>query len=304
MRVFDARGNNIEALAFSPGGRFLTVGSYSGMFEVWNPSGAATRFRVTGRLTQFAFHPRLPLAFAVIGRSFWSLVHTEGAMALRDELCTHTDRFALSPDGSAAVVSGRFDLNLSGNRLRMFDVSGDGLVTSRWADPPEGAGNLHGGLTWVPGTERFAVAELTGNYPNQRALITLRDTATGGIVATRDRAGPTDNDLAASPDGTLIAATGATISIWPRADLTLSPHVIRNDGKKHFTGIAFHPSGRVLAATSNDTTVKLYDTTTWGTARTFTWDIGRMRSIAFSPDGTLAAVGSDSGKVVVWDVDP
>jgi WD40 repeat protein len=38
-------------------------------------------------------------------------------------------------------------------------------------------------------------------------------------------------------------------------------------------------------------------------ARTFTWDIGRMRSIAFSPDGALAAAGGDTGKVVVWDVD-
>ncbi len=79
--------------------------------------------------------------------------------------------------------------------------------------------------------------------------------------------------------------------------------VVENDNKKHFTGIAFHPSGRYLAATSNDATVKLYDTTTWEVARTFTWEIGRMRSIAFSPDGTLAAAGSDTGKVVVWDVD-
>ena len=36
---------------------------------------------------------------------------------------------------------------------------------------------------------------------------------------------------------------------------------------------------------------------------TFTWDVGRLRSVAFSPDGTRAAVGSDTGKVVVWDVD-
>jgi WD40 repeat protein len=49
--------------------------------------------------------------------------------------------------------------------------------------------------------------------------------------------------------------------------------------------------------------VKLYDTSTWEVARTFTWDIGKMRSIAFSRDGALAAAGSDTGKVVVWDVD-
>jgi WD40 repeat protein len=77
----------------------------------------------------------------------------------------------------------------------------------------------------------------------------------------------------------------------------------QNENSHQFTGIAFHPSGRYLAATSNDATVKLYDTTTWQVAKTYTWDIGRMRSIAFSPDGTLAAAGSDTGKVVVWDVD-
>src|SRR5207253_1850182 len=32
-------------------------------------------------------------------------------------------------------------------------------------------------------------------------------------------------------------------------------------------------------------------------------EVRKMRSIAFSPDGALAAAGSDTGKVVVWDVD-
>jgi WD40 repeat protein len=37
--------------------------------------------------------------------------------------------------------------------------------------------------------------------------------------------------------------------------------------------------------------------------RTFSWDIGRVRSVAFSPDGAVAAAGGDTGKVVVWGVD-
>jgi WD40 repeat protein len=91
--------------------------------------------------------------------------------------------------------------------------------------------------------------------------------------------------------------------VYNARNLNGKPTFVRPHGRHHFTGVAFHPSGRYLAATSNDATVKLYDTNTWEVARTFTWNIGRMRSIAFSPDGALAAAGSDTGKVVVWDVD-
>jgi WD40 repeat protein len=106
-----------------------------------------------------------------------------------------------------------------------------------------------------------------------------------------------------SPDGTLIAVSKTTISAWSGSDLSCAPQEIRNDNRKHFTGVTFHPSGRYLAATSNDTTVKLYNAATWEVDRVLTWNIGRLRSIAFSPDGMLAAAGSDTGKVIVWDVD-
>ena len=59
--------------------------------------------------------------------------------------------------------------------------------------------------------------------------------------------------------------------------------------------------------------VKLYDTATWRVAREFAWDIGELRAVCFSPDGTRAAtiaVGKSkgrgknaSGRAVVWDMD-
>ena len=96
---------------------------------------------------------------------------------------------------------------------------------------------------------------------------------------------------------------GISIWTWDAALLDQRPKQLKGESRQHLTNIAFHPSGRYLAVTSNDTTVKLYDTATWQLAKTFTWNIGRLRSIAFSPDGLLAAAGSDSGKIVVWDVD-
>ena len=93
------------------------------------------------------------------------------------------------------------------------------------------------------------------------------------------------------------------LHIWSALKLEEAPRTLTNDTLSHFTAIAFHPSGQYLAATSNDETVKFFSTATWQEAKRFTWEIGKMRSVAFSRDGMLAAAGSDSGKVVVWDVD-
>jgi WD40 repeat protein len=115
-------------------------------------------------------------------------------------------------------------------------------------------------------------------------------------------AGPRSTVL--STDGRLVAAWYARhLTVWRTDDPKQLPVRIKNDGTKHLTGGAFHPSGRFLAATSNDTTVKLYDTTTWRVSTTLAWQIGRLRCVAFSPDGCRAAVGSDQGRILIWDVD-
>ncbi len=100
----------------------------------------------------------------------------------------------------------------------------------------------------------------------------------------------------------LAAACGAAVYVWETANLVAKPIKLFDSGRMAVTGIAFHPSGRLLAATSNDSNVRLYCTTSWQTVHTFAWEVGRLRSIAFSPCGLLAAAGSDTGKVVVWDV--
>ncbi|WP_439632173.1 WD40 repeat domain-containing protein [Gemmata sp.] len=152
----------------------------------------------------------------------------------------------------------------------------------------------------LPDGNRFVTVEW--NWVFLPKLV-VRSVSTGEALAAASIAGREAPSVGVAPDGSrVVVAVLKSLYVFSADDLEQERH-IKNDGRKHFTGIAFHPSGRYLAATSNDQTVKLYDTESWQVAKTYTWDVGRMRSVAFSPDGTLAAAGSDTGKVVVWDVD-
>jgi WD40 repeat protein len=132
----------------------------------------------------------------------------------------------------------------------------------------------------------------------------IRNSESGALLEKAPFPSRTIQQLVFSPDGRWLAVrAGPAVLALDGRNLHDKPIKLRGEGRGNFTDIAFHPSNRFLAATSNDQTVKLYDTESWELAKTYTWDIGRMRSIAFSPDGTLAAAGSDTGKVVVWDVD-
>lgn len=163
---------------------------------------------------------------------------------------------------------------------------------------------------WVPRSVTFLASGqtiVTADTAFRRdgaSRLAVRDAVTGRVLREVSCPAKELKELVAAENGRwLLLLAGRTIWVWSVDDWSATPKKILNDARPHFTGVAFHPSGQHLAATSNDTTVKLYDTATWQVAKTFTWNVGRLRSIAFSPDGMLAAVGSDTGKIVVWDVD-
>jgi WD40 repeat protein len=157
-----------------------------------------------------------------------------------------------------------------------------------------------------PKAPRLITQDLEGGVAvrDQVYELTVRDPATGRPRKKVPVPGRTVDQLLFSPDGAwLVARAGPSLLVWDAADLGGKPRKVRGVGKGHFTGLAFHPTGRSLAATSNGRTVNLYDATTWQPAQTCSWDLGRMRSVAFSPDGDRAAAGSDTGQIVVWDID-
>jgi WD40 repeat protein len=77
----------------------------------------------------------------------------------------------------------------------------------------------------------------------------------------------------------------------------------QNASSRHFTSVAFSRDGTRLATTSNDTAATVWGTSIWEVRKRYEWQIGRLRTVCFAPDGLRCAAGSDTGQVVVWDLD-
>lgn len=108
--------------------------------------------------------------------------------------------------------------------------------------------------------------------------------------------------LAFSPCGrTLIYTAGRTLFVWDvaKARETKRFHL----DTKPFRDAVFTPCGRRLITASTDGTARVWDTADWTCERTLAWKVGPLCAVAISPDGHRAACGSDTGRVVVWDLE-
>lgn len=303
----------VDGLAFGPDGRSLAAAGSTAGLQLWDDvhsnktprtfkhpesaqCGGPVEFRGDGRFVMCG-SDRGPVVWSLDG----SHIVTVPSAAF-GALC----HAAFAPDDSLLVTDYRQNAypHLGVIELRpLFEPTAANAV---WAHPTL---DIPGQAPIVSedGATFAAYHAAVADSRRRRHAVVTHDLRTGRVLRT---SGP-------GPDGAGLSAVGLRygflaqigdrqISAWKIDDSNDWQQPIvsaKNNHKRNVTGIAFHPSGRYLAATSNDETVKLYDTITWEVARTFTWDVGRMRSIAFSPDGTLAAAGSDKGKVVVWDVD-
>ncbi len=294
----------IDELAFSPDGGTVAAPAGAAGLCLWTPLAAGAKAEVLKPPVKVVKR----LAFAPDGRTLYAGNDLLCAFDLATRSGSVVDipqwgalKFGVSPDGARLVVA-ETQRETDATRITVWK-------TDALDDPPRAVtapSLVYSPPLFPPAGDRFLVLEGTLRPHMAWEYRRVTRSAETGEVIEQSPPFPDDPDqMILSPDGRTVACrTRAVIRVYPAtggwgADVP----TIKNDGKQHFTGIAYHPSGGLLAATSNDKTVKLYDTASGALARAFTWDIGRMRSVAFSPDGLLAAAGSDTGKVVVWDAD-
>jgi WD40 repeat protein len=310
MQILKPGGKNVLHIAFSADGRTIAIPSWKKGLLVWNTASWG-KPRILKALGGGYYYG--PVQFSADGQF---LTYRGGSDTVLGSL-TGTDIrpipiikaphaaiiATIVPTTSELIVCEINPISIMHGevrtRIELRPLADPKPEAAKWSIPT--ARLVRGCVHLFPARDKIITHEIE-RY-SEWVLVT-RDLETGKeLQATAPESTTTDYMSFAASGGFLAMTRHRSLKIWRDANLSAPFLILTNDTPKHFTGLAFHPSGRYLAATSNDETVKLYDTTTWEVAKTYTWNIGRMRSIAFSPDGTLAAAGSDTGKVVVWDVD-
>jgi WD40 repeat protein len=311
MIVLEGLRREVRALAFGHDGRELVAGGgYDKAVEIWDTT-AGTVNRAFGQLTTsasdpLAVNPRLGWKYASTGYGKFNAQSPDGVWFPVDELGPkvygQAVAFAVRPDGERVVVG--YDHNCL---VAAFAQRKDRPPRPLWhrpVDPTDKTGLLRlRGLAYFPEGARFAALEQTYRTGGT-SRFTVRGDTTGDVISAVPVPAAEPTQIRISPDGaSVVVRCGQVLNVWDATNFARPPVRVANDNRKHFTCVAFHPSGRFLAATSRDETVKLFDARTWKVARTFTWDVGKLHSVCFSPDGTRAAVGSAAGQIVMWDVD-
>ena len=320
------------ALAFSPDDRQIAAGFTNGTIRLWNADTAAVERELMGHdggITSLAFHPSAPtLASGSLDGTvrIWSRAAAEPLATLPDH--PGITAAAFRPDGRQLAVAAR-----GGGGIELWDpraverrhrLTGNaGLVTE---------------IAYSPDGTLLAAAFKSTDQPGEVRVWT---TDAGDLLATLGDIGRGAERVVFAPDGSRLLTTSgdATVAVWnPRTGERLMSTVSRYEGafidvaavfgcggsrvayrlaalldadtgaiavslrpQGHVTCLAASPDGLTLAAGLAIGAVNLADFATGKQQTRLLGHTAPVRAIAFSPDRTRIATGSEDGTARLWD---
>lgn len=158
---------------------------------------------------------------------------------------------------------------------------------------PEGFNNLAG---FLPDGDRFVSIEgvvRIRSFDDGRELASARNKLSG-IAQPR-----------ISTDGRILATLGYGSMYVVDLETLANPRKIKGSSNfGNFVSSAIHPSNGTIAVIHGGPTIlKIYSLSTLDRVRSYKWKLGPLSAVDFSPDGLVGAVGSEDGRILVWDVE-
>ncbi len=274
-------GGTVNAVAFSPDGRWVATGSGDGSVRVFAAATGAELAQVDhdGWVTAVVFSPDgTRVATGSADRSARVFDVASGAELVRLDHGGWVNAVAFGSDGSLVATgsgdgSARVFAAATGAELTRLDHSGG--VTA---------------VAFSPDGTRVA----TGSDDGSARVF---DVASGAELARLDH----DNQVTAvafSPDGTRVA-TGSADRSARVFDVATRAELARLDHGDGVNAVAFDSDGRWVATGSGDGSSRVFAAATGAELARLDHD-NQVTAVAFSADGTRVASGSDDGSARVF----
>ena len=319
LAILRGHADSLTDVAFSPDGMLLATASADGVAMLWDVAQATTRQEDSGlRATLTGHGDRVnTVRFSLDGR--WLATGSADGTTILWDVATGQQHATLRGHkyGVNAVQFSRDG--------RLLATGGTDRVVRLWQVTEEtGRTTLYGhtGAVWGVSFGNGGRVLASGGEDGRLWLWDVSTALDRGDIISAVGIGRSDAGiylLAFSPDGDWVA-TGhpdGRMRIWnvgpalaaragPATEIT--PTVILSVGDRPVIDVAFRSDGQLLATTSQDTAVKLWDASALrsGGIVTFAAELtghADVVGVAFSRDGRLLA-SSDygEGRIRVWDV--
>jgi WD40 repeat protein len=284
----EGRGTGV---VFARDGASLFTSAADGTVRCWSPSVPTPPVRITSvYLTQLERHPSVSpdasrLLYGIGDHSVRYWQEGRGYTHLAED---HLP-LAVLPAGRLATMERKTsDIILwqeEGEAIRETDrIPGPGYI--------QGFDGLLRGLVFPGGTK------IAGITPGRVFVVDLEKRTVSATSNQGWETGPSRAwDLAISPDGRHLAATGLgrRVRLYDPADLT-KPAPPIGEFRTYDTALAFHPDGSRLYCGNEDGRVRVFDTTTWTEFPEEIWQAHRgvVTALAISNDTRLLATSGDT----------
>lgn len=295
MQILNGRRHRVESLAFSHCGRWLAAGGRGGvhLWDTTKPAERAKQVTVKGswaRYHNLAFRPDGLLFFTT-----WDWFVADPETATRVRVATQKyGGFAVAPDGTRAVsIPGA-------TPLRTYRIGREKATAGPTVSVPR---TFFLAAAYTSDGARLAVVETAHASRKPSRCVSLRDADSGkcSAVLTPPR-GDLVNLLFSRDGSRLVGWERDCLACWEVSNPEEPPRTATNPSGDPFLSMAFHPDGKLLTV-DNDRVVRVWDAATLTPEQGIEWNVGKLYAVAVSPDGARAAVGSHTGKVLVWDWD-